>query len=224
MNRWLKVALQAVIAIAVPIVLVVMPIRVLMHPRWVLFEYARPNFPSDYFGFSTQERTRLAITGIESIIGPRGVVVLQEARLADGSPAFNEREIGHMQDVRVVTSRLYLAQRMLFLAAAIAVIALMGSGEARAAAPTALLTGAGVTVVSLVALVAFVLAGFDTFFTAFHRVFFSGDTWLFNFSDTLIRLYPPQFWFDAATVIGVTSIVEAIVLGVAARWWGRSVH
>jgi integral membrane protein (TIGR01906 family) len=198
-----------------------MPIRGLMHPRWVLFEYARPNFPDDDFGFSTQERTRLAITGIESIVGPRGVVVLQEARLEDGSPAFNEREIGHMQDVRVVTSRIYLAQRMLFLAA---VIALVASGEARAAAPTALLTGAGVTVVLLVALVAFVLTGFDTFFTAFHRVFFSGDTWLFNFSDTLIRLYPPQFWFDAATVIGVTSIVEAIVLGVAAWWWGRSVH
>jgi uncharacterized membrane protein len=52
-------------------------------------------------------------------------------------------------------------------------------------------------------------------------VFFSGDTWLFNFSDTLIRLYPPQFWFDAATIIGVTSIVEAIVLGVAAWWCGR---
>lgn len=224
MNRWLKVVLQAVIVGAVPIVLVVMPIRVLMHPRWVLFEYARPNFPADYFGFSTQERTRLALTGIESIIGPRGVVALQEARLADGSPAFNEREVSHMLDVRVVTTHIYLVQVVLFIAAVAAVFALTRQHETRAAAPAALLTGAIATVVLLVALVFFVLTGFDTFFTAFHRVFFSGDTWLFNFSDTLIRLYPPQFWFDAATVIGVTSIIEAIVLGVAAQWWGRRVR
>jgi len=224
MNRWLKVALQAVIVLAVPVVLVVMPIRVLMHPRWVLFEYARPNFPGDYFGFSTQERTRLAITGIESIVGPRGVVVLQEARLADGSPAFVEREVGHMLDVRVVTGNIYLTQVVLFVASVVAVIALTRQRETRAAGPAALLTGAISTVVLLAALVFFVLTGFDTFFTAFHRVFFSGDTWLFNFSDTLIRLYPPQFWFDAATVIGVTSIVGAVVLGMAAWWWGRSVH
>jgi integral membrane protein (TIGR01906 family) len=224
MNRWLKVVLKAVIIVAVPIVLVVTPIRVLMHPRWVLFEYARPNFPADYFGFSTQERTRLAITGIESIIGPRGVVVLQEARLEDGSPAFVEREVSHMLDVRVVTGNIYLAQVAFLIAAVVAVIALTRQRETRAAAPAALWTGAIATVVLLAALVFFVLTGFDSFFTAFHRVFFSGDTWLFNFSDTLIRLYPPQFWFDAATVIGVTSIVEAVVLGVVAWWWGRSVH
>ena len=224
MNRWLQVVLQAVIVVAVPVVLVVVPIRVLMHPRWVLFEYSRPNFPPDAFGFSLQERTQLAIAGIESIIGPRGVIVLQEARLPDGSPAFNEREVSHMHDVRVLTGNIYLAQVVLFIAATVAVIALTRQHESHAAALAALRTGAIVTIVLLVALVFFVLIGFDTFFTDFHRVFFSGDTWQFSFSDTLIRLYPPQFWFDAATVIGVTTIIEAIVLGVAAHWWGRMVR
>jgi integral membrane protein (TIGR01906 family) len=73
-------------------------------------------------------------------------------------------------------------------------------------------------------LIVFVLLGFNTFFTAFHRVFFSGDTWLFNYTDTLIRLYPVQFWFDAATVIGLTTIAEAIVLGLVARQWGKALH
>jgi integral membrane protein (TIGR01906 family) len=223
MNRWLETLLQAVIVVAVPVVLVMMPIRALMHPRWVYFEYGRPGFPADYFGFTPQERTRLAITGIDSIIGPRGVVVLQEARFSDGSPAFNEREVSHMQDVRVVTGNIYFAQGVLFIAAVIAILALL-RGKAQAAASGALWTGAAVTVVLLVALVVFVLTGFDTFFTTFHRVFFSGSTWLFNYTDTLIRLYPVQFWFDAATVIGVTSIVEAIVLGLLAWRWGRAVR
>jgi integral membrane protein (TIGR01906 family) len=221
MNHWLKILLQGVIVAAVPVVLVVMPIRVLMHPRWVYFEYGRPDFPPDDFGFTPQERTRLAITGIDSIIGPRGVVVLQEAKFSDGSPAFNEREINHMLDVRVVTANIYLAQGVLFTAAVMAVVALV-RGNAQAAACVAMLTGAIVTVVLLVALVVFVLTGFDTFFTTFHHVLFSGDTWLFDYTDTLIRLYPVQFWFDAATVIGVTSIVEAIVLSVIAWRWGEA--
>jgi len=100
----------------------------------------------------------------------------------------------------------------------------MRQSKVRASAPAALLKGAVITLALLVALVVFVFAGFNTFFTAFHRVFFSGDTWLFNFSDTLIRLYPPQFWFDAATAIGVMTIVEAVVLGVAAWQWGRAVR
>jgi integral membrane protein (TIGR01906 family) len=224
MNYWLKLLLQAVIVVAVPVVLVLMPIRVLMHPRWVLFEYGRPNFLPDAFGFSTEERTRLALTGVESIIGPRGVVVLQVARLADGTPAFNDREVSHMQDVRVVTSRVYLAQGVLLIAAIIAVILLVWRAETRAAASAALLTGAGITIVLLVALVVFVLTGFNTFFTDFHHMFFTGDTWLFSYTDTLIRLYPEQFWFDAATVIGVTTIVEAVVLGVLAWWWGRALR
>ena len=223
MSRWLTVFLQTVIVVAVPVVLVVMPIRVLMHPRWVYFEYSRPDFPPDSFGLTLQERTRLAVTGIDSIIGPRGVVVLQEARFSDGTPAFNEREVGHMRDVRGVTGNIYLAQVVLFIAAFMAVVAL-ARGQAQMAAAGALLSGALVTVALLVALVFFVFTGFDTFFTTFHRVFFSGDTWLFNYSDTLIRMYPVQFWFDAATVIGVTSIVEAAVLGVMAWRWGRVVR
>jgi integral membrane protein (TIGR01906 family) len=221
MSRWLTGFLQAVIVVAVPVVLVVMPVRVLMHPRWVYFEYGRSDFAPDSFGMTLQVRTRLAVMGIDSIIGPRGVVALQEARFSDGSPAFNEREVGHMRDVRTVTGNIYLAQVVLFIAAVIAVIALV-RGQAQIAAAGALLTGAVVTVALLVALVFFVFTGFDTFFTAFHRVFFSGDTWLFNYTDTLIRMYPVQFWFDAATVIGVTTIVEAVALGVIAWRWGRA--
>jgi len=223
MNLWLKGILQVVIIIAVPVVLVVLPIRLLMHPRWVYFEYNRFGFPADDFGLTWPERTRLAITGVDSIIGPRGVVVLQEARLPDGSAAFNEREVSHMRDVRVVTRNIYTAQVVLFIAAAVAVFVLWRQPGARPVAPSALLAGATATVALLVALVIFVLSGFDTFFTTFHRIFFSGDTWLFNYTDTLIRLYPVQFWFDAATVIGVTTIVEAVVLGLLAWRWQASI-
>jgi len=221
MKHWLKTFLQLVIIIAVPVVLAIFPVRLLMHPRWVYFEYSRADFPPDHFGFTPQERTRLAVVGIDSIIGPRGVAALQKARLPDGSPAFNEREVSHMLDVRVVTAKLYAAQMLLLAAATMAMAALTRREQTRPAVPSALLRGAVVTVVLLVALVMLVFAGFDTFFTSFHRVFFSGDTWLFSMSDTLIRLYPVQFWFDASVVIGIATIVESLVLGGLAWLWGK---
>ena len=38
---------------------------------------------------------------------------------------------------------------------------------------------------------------FFSFFAGFHSLFFEGDSWLFLYSDTLIRLFPIRFWQDA---------------------------
>jgi integral membrane protein (TIGR01906 family) len=38
---------------------------------------------------------------------------------------------------------------------------------------------------------------FEQFFIFFHSIFFKGDSWLFYYSDTLIRLFPIRFWEDA---------------------------
>lgn len=41
----------------------------------------------------------------------------------------------------------------------------------------------------------------------FHELLFEPDTWYFPTSDTLIRLYPEQFWFDSALTIGGITII-----------------
>jgi integral membrane protein (TIGR01906 family) len=59
------------------------------------------------------------------------------------------------------------------------------------------------------------------FFTAFHRVFFEGNTWIFPRSDTLIRLFPNRFWVDiGATIVGLL-VIDALALGVASYAWRR---
>ena len=55
----------------------------------------------------------------------------------------------------------------------------------------------------IAALILFVLVAFTQVFTLFHRVFFEGNTWIFLFSDTLIRLFPIRFWQDAFIFAGV---------------------
>ena len=49
------------------------------------------------------------------------------------------------------------------------------------------------------------------FFTEFHRIFFANGTWTFSLEDTLIRLFPGQFWVDAGIVIGALVFLASMV-------------
>ena len=53
---------------------------------------------------------------------------------------------------------------------------------------------------------------FDALFTEFHRIFFEGDTWLFLYSDSLIRLFPERFWQDVFLAIGGLCIGMALLV------------
>ena len=66
-------------------------------------------------------------------------------------------------------------------------------------------------------LVLFMLLSFNAIFTGFHRIFFEGDTWLFLFSDTLIRLFPLQFWQDAFIAVGVFTLLGGLGLWLGLR-------
>ena len=44
---------------------------------------------------------------------------------------------------------------------------------------------------------------YGSFEEPFHWLFFEGETWRFEETDTLRRLYPDRFWLDTAIVIGV---------------------
>jgi uncharacterized membrane protein len=58
---------------------------------------------------------------------------------------------------------------------------------------------------------------FFSFFTAFHHLFFTGDSWLFLFSDTLIRLFPIRFWQDAFLFAAIIALGGGVALGLGFR-------
>jgi integral membrane protein (TIGR01906 family) len=66
------------------------------------------------------------------------------------------------------------------------------------------------------------IVAFPVVFVGFHRVFFEGDTWLFLYSDTLIRLFPERFWQDAFLFIAVATLAEAAILLLVCRRWARA--
>lgn len=209
---------SAWVVVALPAVLLLLSVRLLMGEWFIRLEYARPDFPPDVYGMSPAERLGLALTGLRSVTQPPGASILREVRFADGRPAFNEREIRHMQDVYLLQGVAFRGGALLALGVAGAWLCLWFPSPTRRLAWRSLERGGLLTLALILILVLGFALYFDAAFTLFHRIFFEGDTWLFLPTDTLIRLYPEKFWFDAAMFIGGLTALQALLLIALARW------
>lgn len=215
-----KKLLIALITLSLPFLLVVTTIRVLWNDTLLTFEFNRPDFPPDSFGFTLAERTSLGIIGLHSVLpDSEGIALLERATLPDGSPAFNEREIKHMTDVRILIGKVYPIELIGIALIVILAIILNRSANWRDAVPSGLRWGSILTLAILGAMIAYIILNFDALFLQFHQLFFEGDSFAFRFSDTLIRLYPEQLWNDAFTAVGVVTAVFAVIMVVGSSVW-----
>jgi len=73
--------------------------------------------------------------------------------------------------------------------------------------------GGWLTVGLIFSILAYLVLNFDSLFVNFHRIFFKGGSWIFRYSDTLIRLFPVRFWQDAFIWIGMMSLGGGVALG-----------
>ena len=130
-----------------------------------------------------------------------GHVSIRTARLhPEGLPGCNATTI---QEVGLVTQAAFA---LLLIAAVLAVgigWALWRRPDTRPAFWRALRDAGLITLAAIAAIVIGAVAAWNAFFTAFHNLFFADGTWQFLYSDTLIRLFPEQFWFDSAITIGL---------------------
>jgi integral membrane protein (TIGR01906 family) len=221
--RIATIALSVAVTLVVPAILAVNGIRLATNEQYVEAVYDYGGVPDDRYGLGSATRERLALVGLESIRpSSEGISLLREARFPNGDTAFNARELAHMEDVRTTVARAYRFQ--LIAVAAIGVLALLfgllGS-SLRALVPVALARGAVLTVVVAVVVGVVAATSYSSFETPFHWLFFEGETWRFEETDTLRRLYPDRFWLATAIVIGVLCVLQAILLFVAARFWAR---
>jgi integral membrane protein (TIGR01906 family) len=214
MRRLLFALLAAFMVASVPVLLVLMGVRLAMTPLFLTFEYTRADFPADFYGMKTDERMTYAPYAVEYLLNDAPVSFLGDLRFPDGSPLFNMRELGHMRDVKAVT------QSAFAVAMTLGLVWIAGAFLFRRQ-PTRigqiLIYGGLVTIGLIAAIVIAVVVNWDFFFTGFHQIFFEGGTWQFAYSDTLIRLFPEQFWFDAALLIGGFTLIGAVLLILGGR-------
>jgi len=184
------------ISLAVVPALVVIGLRLMLTPLYIQVEYRLPGFPPDPYGFSQGDRLHWAELSRQYLLNDAPIAFLGDLRFEDGRAVFNDRELRHMADVkRVVQGALTVGYAALAFVLALGLWA-WRRGET-AFYRHALARGGWLTMAFVGLIVLFSVAAFNVFFVAFHRIFFEGDTWLFNYSDTLIRLFPERFWRDA---------------------------
>ncbi|MEA3350016.1 MAG: TIGR01906 family membrane protein [Chloroflexota bacterium] len=212
--KTIKKIAQSLITILVPIVLVLGVVRVLMTPLFVQIEYRSPNFPADSYGFTLKDRLRWSKVAVKYLLNDAGIEYLGGLQFDDGSALYNQRELKHMLDVKIVV---IAAMRVLHVS--LAVMILVGvwayRGEWWWEYRKALSRGGWLTVGLLLTLIVGIALNFTTVFVAFHRVFFEGETWIFLYSDTLIRLFPVRFWRDAFVLVGVLALGGGAAIGYA---------
>jgi len=214
--------LTCAVALLVPGILVVNGIRLLANDWYVEAVYDNGGIPDDPHGLTGAQRDDLALTGLRSILPQHdeGVGLLREARLPGGDPAFDARELRHMQDVRDIVGGLYIGHLAALGAIALLAFALARTG-ARALVPKGLRAGAVLTLGIAAFAGLLLLIEADWFSTGFHTLFFEGESWRFDEADTLRRLYPERFWTITSAILTAAAIVQALVLLAVAHFWLR---
>jgi integral membrane protein (TIGR01906 family) len=205
-----------VLAVLLPVVLILTNVGIAGVNPLLVAEYRRPGFPPDGYGLTTEDRIRWAKIARDYLLNDAGTGFLADLRFEDGSPVYNERELRHMDDVkRLVQAALWAWGGSLLVAgfSAVGLLVARRTAEIR----RGLRAGARLTFMLMIVLVVGLVAAFSVVFVGFHRIFFEGNTWLFLYSDTLIRLFPEQFWRDAFLFVAVTTLAEAGIVAWAAR-------
>ena len=212
------------IAITLTPLFIVNAFRVLANDWFVRHELSSDGFPRDRYGLTTPQRLELALTGLQSIRPQSdGIELLERAKLPDGSAAFDARELRHMSDVRGRLGVAFTGQLVVLGILLVLSLALLRSARWRAVVPRGLFLGSLATLGVAAVAVPVILLGFDGFFLGFHEVLFSGDSWRFSATDTLLRIYPEAFWRDTAQLAAVVVVAQALVVAALAGLWLRRV-
>lgn len=208
--------LSWLITLLLPVALTFLGLRLLLTHTFLEIEYHLPGFPKDAYGFTLSDRLHWGAIAVDYLQPGSSVKTLANLTLPDGTPLFNPREVSHMQDVKKVVQAAMIAGYLDWLVVlGVGLWARWGDwwqayldGIRRGGWLTAGLT-------ALIGILAWI--NFWEFFTVFHSLFFTGTSWLFLDSDTLIRLFPLPFWEDAFLMAGVINLAGGSALGLALK-------
>jgi len=130
-------------------------------------------------------------------------------------PLFNERETGHLTDVKNLFRTVFRVQEASLAFALVFMVAVfIWAAEAPLRLLARILLQASLFTLGLLMLFGVLaLVGFDELFLRFHLVAFTNDLWkLSSATDHLIQMFPRDFWFDATMLVAGLTAVEALLL------------
>jgi integral membrane protein (TIGR01906 family) len=202
-----------VVALATAVVIVAGSLLPFFNPVWIGFEQRRAEALA-WTGFSDAELSQ-ATNAIfaDLVVGPPDFDVA-----IGGEPVLNERERGHMRDVRTVFLAFWV------LSAASAIVLVVGWRRTRAAPDgaarywRAIRRGASGLAVVVVAIGVLALVAFDALFELFHTLFFPGGSYTFDpRTERLVQLFPSRFWFETSLAAGAVMVLVCGAVALFAR-------
>lgn len=208
--------LSWLVAILVLVMLILTSVRILITPAFVHVEYRTPNFPPDRYGFTREDRLYWSMIALDYLLNDEGISFLEELQFEDGSQVYNARELKHMVDVKNVVRAALIVWYVSLIAVFLFGIWAYWGGWWQVY-KLGLSRGGWITVILVAVTMLAVLIAFSVFFVFFHEIFFDTGTWIFRFSDTLIRLFPERFWRDTFIAIGLLSLAGGLALAIGFR-------
>lgn len=204
LSRYLRALPVALFILCIPIFLVTSNLRLAVN-EIRLYEYGFNKYAvSEKTGISEEELLDVA----------RGLVFyIDTGEKSAALDIFNEREIVHLQDVRDLVYIHYRLQVAAFgYLIAFTLVGLLWQRKRFALPITRMLLGSSIFTITLLLVMGLVaLVNFQWLFYTFHRLFFSGDSWIL--SGYLPRIFTEGFFSDAALFLIGAVVVEALVIG-----------
>ena len=137
-------------------------------------------------------------------------------------PVFNERETAHMQDVRALFLGARCAAWWMLGGGALLMVAAVVFAKQKSAPFCGYLLANYLVIGLFAALALYAAIDFTSFWTSFHRVFFTNDLWLLDpATDNLILMVPEQFFSDLVCKIVAIFLGAAAALYAAGAWMKR---
>ncbi len=214
-ERVATIALVVLIAVVVPPMLVVNAFRVLATDTFVRWELGRDGFPPDRYGLThdAARGTRAHGSPVDPAPARRGSSLLERATLPDGSPGVRRSASCRTCGTCERCSASHCARSSSPRSSSLALALALARTRLRAVVPRGLLGGRARSPRHRGPRRARSSCSASTgFFTRFHEVFFTGDSWRFSNTDTLIRLYPELFWQDVSRLAAAIAVGQALVL------------
>jgi integral membrane protein (TIGR01906 family) len=207
--------LSWVIPILMPFFIILTPLYIFMTEGFVQFEYSQPGFPPPE-RFTADARYYNSVETVRYVWGQISLTDLNNLGV------YNAREIKHLVDVQNVAHGAVTFHAISGLLILLALIVLARPPSTRIYAARALVTGAATTLVVIAAIGIFSVLAFDQFFILFHHIFFEGNSWLFNYTDSLIQFYPEPFWEAASYGFALFVAAASLLIGLAGWLWQRT--
>lgn len=183
-------------------------------------EYTKLNTAQE-IGMSQDDLDHTTEVLLDYVQGKRADLAVTATVHGTDRAVFNEKEILHMVDVRVLYQNAMGVKNIAWMSFAILVLlGFIASKKSAILRLSEMFLKALMSVGIVVATLGFyALIDFDSFWIQFHYIFFTNELFFLDpKTDILIQMVPSQFFFDLVFRIAITFIISMVVV------WGGSMY